>query len=267
MTELAQATIDRPLAASVGASQDLAKAPAIVQPDSAPPVDPKLVLRELQRKAVERYAAIESYCARLRRREQVNGKDSPEEIIAFSFRKQPWSIHMKWLGTEGQGREVIYVKGRYEGKIHTLLGPSDRFFMAGKVVSLTPDSPLVLSRCRYPITEAGIGPLIERFGQFVYRDESGKSRALHFLGPQKRPEYDQPLDAVEQVIAPGEEPTFPAGGRRWWFFESTRGLPVLVVGADPRGHEVEYYCFDRLQSPVGLDDDDFDPAKRWKGKH
>jgi len=41
---------------------------------------------------------MDSYIARLTRREQVNGKKQPEEIILFKFRQQPWSVYFKWLG-------------------------------------------------------------------------------------------------------------------------------------------------------------------------
>jgi hypothetical protein len=248
-------------------SQELTTVPGVKPPPSSPVADARLLLRGLHRKAVEHYAAIDSYKARLRRREQVNGKDMPEELIEFNFRKQPWSVHMKWIGPEAQGREVVFVKGHYENKIHTLLAPTDpRFPLGGKVVSLPPDSPLVRSRARHAITDAGIGSIIDRFGQLLDREESGVSRALAYGGVQKRPEYDGPLEMVEQVIAVGEESLLPVGGRRWWFFGSTSGLPVLIITAESNGHPVEYYCFDRLQYPVGLDNDDFDPAKLWKGK-
>lgn len=229
--------------------------------------DPRVVFRNFHRGAVEKFAAMDSYIARLRRREQINSKDAAEELVAFRFRKQPWSVHMKWVGPEANGREVIFVKGQYEGKLHTLLAATDpRFPLSGKVVSLSPDSPLVRSRTRYPITEAGIGALIDRFGALVDREESGKTRALRYAGAKKRLEYEEPLEAVEQTLAANEEPPLPQGGRRWWFFEPKSGLPVLVITADPAGREVEYYCYDRIQAGVGLDDDDFNPEKVWKGK-
>ena len=40
-------------------------------------------------------------------------------------------------------------------------------------------------------------------------------------------------------------------------------FPALVITQDETGREVEYYCFDRFQFPVRLDDDDFNPDKLW----
>jgi hypothetical protein len=38
-------------------------------------------------------------------------------------------------------------------------------------------------------------------------------------------------------------------------------LPVLMSTRDQRGHEVEYYCYDNLQYPLRLGDDDFNPDR------
>src|SRR5262249_8124468 len=67
--------------------------------------------RELYQKAAARYANIDSYIARLTRREVVKDRPQPEAVMLFKFRKEPWSVYFKWLGKEGQGREVVYVRG------------------------------------------------------------------------------------------------------------------------------------------------------------
>ena len=47
------------------------------------------------------------------------------------------------------------------------------------------------------------------------------------------------------------------------FFDPNHRLPVLVLTYDEQAHEVEYYCYDRIQFPVKLDDEDFNPEKLW----
>ncbi len=234
----------------------------------APPlaIDTVAQLRSLHRLAAERCAGMDSYIVRLRRREQVNGKQKPEEIILFKFRKQPWSVFLKWLSAEGKGREVVYVKGGYDNKIHTLLAAGDIPLMpAGKRLALAVDNPLVRSSSRHAITEAGIGALLERLEAAVAAFERGDARggSFRYLGTLKRPEFELPGQAVEQSIPPGCEATLSRGGRRLWFFDALQGLPLLIVTQDETGQEVEYYCYDRLQYPVQLDDDDFNPEKLW----
>lgn len=237
--------------------------PATVKPPDPAPANPASSaspLRQLYDTAVNVYAAIDSYNARFRRRERVGDKDMPEEVIFAQFRKQPFSVHFKWVGGEGQGRELIYVKGRHEDKIHTLLAPSDPHLF-GKTMALALDSPLLRSRTRRPITEAGIGHMIDAFGQMLaLADRTGPAMQLKYLGPVKRPEYQEALVGVEHVVLPQQDPLLPKGGRRWWFFDPLKGLPVLLITHDGANHPVEYYCYDRLMYPVRLDDQDFDPA-------
>jgi len=236
------------------------------QPSVVPPpagaADP---LQELARKASERYAGIDSYIARLKRKEQVNGKDEPEEVLLVKFRKQPWSIYFKWLGPERKGREATYVKGMYESKLHTLLASGDMPLMpAGKKIALDPDGMLVRNRSRHHITSAGIGHLVDQFSGLVQtRDPNGRVQ-VRYLGAQKRPEYETPLEGIEQTIPPGSEEAMLGGGRRFIYFDPTNGLPVLVTTYDKNGHQVEYYCWDRIQFPVKLDNKDFDPEQMGK---
>jgi hypothetical protein len=241
------------------------------QAESTRPItlDSTARLRELHRLAAERYAGIESYTVRMKRREQVNGRDKPEELLLFKFRKQPFSVYFKWLGPEGQGREVVYVRGQYEDKIHTLLAAGDMPFMpAGKHIALAPDSPFVRSASRHAITEAGIGSMIDNFGRLVFAQEKGDTRAgsLTYLGRVQRPEYDSPMEAVEQAIPAGADSQLPKGAKRLWLFDPASGLPVLVSTVDAGRHEVEYYCYDRTISPAKLDDRDFDPNKLWSAR-
>jgi len=222
-------------------------------------------LQMLYLEAAQRYARIDCYVARLRRREQVGGKDHPEEVMLFKFRKQPWSVYFKFLGPVARGREVVYVKGQYENKIHTLTAAGDiPLTPAGRHIALPPDSILVRSASRYPITDAGIGNLIERFGQLL---EFERRCAQHgtpadlvkYLGTYQRPEFENRLDTVVQVIPPKYESALPHGGRRFWFFEPTLHLPVLVITHDNKNHEVEYYCYEDLKTSVTFTPEEFDP--------
>jgi hypothetical protein len=251
------------------ASPAIIPAAAAQPPAAPPPADPQARLREMYRLAAERYDTIDSYIARMRRREQVNGKDRPEELLLFKFRKEPWSVYFKFLGPEGKGREVVYVKGQYGNQIHTLLAAGDMpLAPAGKRMALAPDSLFVRAASRHSITEAGIGDIIRRFGRLLDALEKGDTHfgTVRYLGPVKRPEYEAPLEAAEVTLPPGLDAALPRGGKRLVMFDPASRLPVLVITQDDTGHEVEYYCYDRLESPVRLDADDFNPDKLWPAR-
>jgi hypothetical protein len=225
-------------------------------------------LRELYENAARKHASMDSYTLRLRRREVVGNQNRPEEVLLFKFRTEPWSVYFKWLGNEGKGREVVYVKGRYENALHTLTAAGDiPLLPAGRRIKVAPDGVLVKSKSRYPITEAGLGGLIERFGRLVDAMEKGdtsREGTAKYLGLLKRPEYEKKVAAVLQSIPPKSDPHLPRGGQRLWFFDPELQLPMLIITQDETGREVEYYCHDRFMFPVNLNDDDFNPDILWK---
>jgi Protein of unknown function (DUF1571) len=224
-------------------------------------------VRELYRQAAQSFNSIDSYIARLRRREIVGSEAKPEELLLLKFRKQPWSVYFKWLGNEGKGREAVYVKGQYENKLHTLLAAGDMpFAPAGKRFSIDPDSILVRSRSRHSIAEAGIGHIIEQLGKRLQtEDAGGQVPRLRYLSPAKRPEYEAAVEGIEETLPASSE--VPGGGTRQLFFDPTNHLPVLLITRDAQGRELEYYAYDRIQYPVKLDDDDFNPDKLWPAKN
>jgi hypothetical protein len=228
--------------------------------------DPNARLRELHRQAAQKIAGMNSYIMRLKRREVVQGRKHADEIILVKFRKEPFSVYLKWLGKEARDREVIYVKGRYDNLIHSKVAAGDiPLIPAGKRFSLPPDSFLARSNSRHPITTAGLGHLVDQFGQLIAAVDRGDSRlgTVKYLGTLKRPEFTAPVDGAMQMLRPGNEALMPGGGRRLWFFDTQSHLPVLLVSHDENQQEVEYYCHDRIQFPVNLDDEDFNPDKLW----
>jgi hypothetical protein len=232
-------------------------------------VDANARLQGLYLKAVDQNQKMGAYTMRIRRREVVGDRARPEELILVKMRQEPWSVYFKWLGPEAKGREVVYVKGRPGNEIHTLTAAGDVIlFGAGKRFSISADSPLVKSKSRYPITNAGLATTIRSFGAIL---EAVAKRDPHlgtvkYLGPVTRPEFSAPVEGVEQAIPPNSDPLLPGGGRRWWYFDTTLGLPVLIITRDAADREVEYYCHDQIQFPVQLTDDDFDPDRLWPQK-
>ncbi|MFO0811383.1 MAG: DUF1571 domain-containing protein [Gemmataceae bacterium] len=238
-----------------------------IKPVGYPSADdePKRLLRD----AETAYARQPSYIARMKRREiSPTGKLKPEEVIMVRFREKPWSVHFKWLGDEGKGREIVYVNGQHENKLHVLTAAGDIPLMpGGRRMSFALDSPLVKAASRYPIGEAGIGQSIARYGHLVeLAAKPGSGAAVKVLGRMPRPEYPVPLDALECTIPPNVAPEVPQGGKRLYFFDPTTKFPVLTVTTDLAGIQVDYCCFDRFQLDVKLDDADFDPDKLWPVK-
>jgi hypothetical protein len=219
-------------------------------------------LRDLSQRAADRLAKMPDYEARLVRREVVGGREGPTEEILCQFRQQPYSVYMRNTGSAGRGREVLYVRGKFDGKMHVVIGEGDGSLFApvGKKLSIDPNSPLVTGKSRHRITEAGMGTTLARVNRAI---DAGQAKPL---GRVTRKEYPYPLDGVELTLRPGDESSLPSGGKQHVYFDPNPespgfAFPVLIVTTDPAGREVEYYCFDRFRAPAGLTDADFHPDR------
>ncbi len=229
------------------------------------PGQPVKTPRDLLKAAQARLPELDSYIVRMARREVIGGKAMPEEVMLFRFRARPWSVYFKWLGKEGKGREVVFVKGQHGDKIHSLLAAGDVPFLPVKRMSLSPDNALVKGAARHPISEAGIAACISRMERLLndVQARGDKAGRLAVLGPMQRPEFDKPVLALEHTIPPKEDETLPLGGKRTYYFDPDTNLPMLVTAEDEKGREAEYYRSDRLLTDVKLDDADFDPDRLW----
>lgn len=228
-------------------------------------------VKKLAQVASDRWKTVDTYEARLVRKETVNGVEGKKEEVLYQFRREPMAVYMKNLGEVGKGRQVLYNPGSHGEKLYIVTGHGD--FISGMEVQKSPDDPVVRDRSRQSIRDAGFGRGIKAFVGMVEKVEGGKlpPDALKYLGPTKRPEYPYPLEAVAQTIRPGEEKQSPQGGTRTWFFDGkpdspSYGLPVLIVATDPGGKDLEYYCFDQFRLPAGLTDADFEPGRVHKKK-
>jgi hypothetical protein len=229
-------------------------------------------LRRLAKRSADKFAGIDGYDCRLTRREMVGTKPMPQEELEYHFRKEPYSVHIKWVGLEAQGRELVYVGSKPDAKVHILTGKGEGLLIpAGKRFTFAPTDSSVRSNTRHDIRAGGLHTSIEWFGKVVALVEKDPAQAkrMKYLGVLKgRPERPSGLEAVDETLPPGWEPLLPKGGKRVTYFDPdpaspSFGLPVLVTAFNETGREVEYYFFDRL-TPTTPTDADFDPDRLWK---
>lgn len=180
------------------------------------PVQAPNPLTVLHQRAAKQHAGMDSYIYRMKRREGANGSKQPEELVLVKLRREPYSVALKFLGEEGKGREVVFVKGKFKDEMQVRMAAGDiPFVPAGKVMSFSPDSALVKARSRRPITETGFGFLIERFGQVAAAVEKDDPRngVVKYLGQVKRPEFDAAVEAVSHELPPRPRDAAAQGGQ------------------------------------------------------
>ncbi len=240
--------------------------PPLPMPAGPSETDPLMLV---YRRGYQWFQGTDSFTCRMFRREVVNGKLHPEELMSFQYRKLPYSIHFKWLGQEGKGREVVYVEGKYDDKIQTKLAGGDiPFVSAGKRMSFSIDNPLVRNASRHSVREASFGFMLSTVGTMIshQKENNPKLGSIQYIGKIRRPDVVGEIEMVECRLAPGAEHALPEGGRRLYGFDPVLGNPVLLQTFDLKGQEVEYYRYDRFFFN-GLEEDDFNPEVLWAQPH
>jgi hypothetical protein len=231
-----------------------AEAPAPAQPAAEHPV-------VLAKKAIlacqERYRSVQDYTCTFVKRERIGGRLYAPHQMHMKARSQPLSIYFKFV-TPNKGREAIYVAGRHGGKV---LAHDVGFgkFLAG-TMKLDPKGSMAMEDNRHPITEAGIGGLIDTVAKHWAVELTPEESAIRF---QQNLQIDgRPCTMIESTH-PRRRPGFMYHTVKL-YIDHEHGLPVRFEAYDWPKHPggtpelVEEYTYLKLRTNVGLQDRDFD---------
>src|SRR5579864_6312197 len=135
-------------------------APAEAHQSPDPPAEASPVVRakQLIASCQERFRLVQDYTCTFLKRERIDERLTPYHIMNMKARTQPTSFYFKFQKPT-PGREAIFVTGRHGGRVlaHDVgIGK----VLAGTLV-LDPRGSRAMEDCRHPITEAGIGHMIE----------------------------------------------------------------------------------------------------------
>lgn len=207
----------------------------------------------------EKYRATRDYACAFHKRERIDGKLIEPHVMTMRVRTEPFGIYFKFV-TPDAGREAIYQPAKNGGKIvyHDVgLGR----LLAGTLL-LDPRGSLAMEDNRHPITDAGIGNLIETL-HTRWEAELDPSESVVEIHPHAKV-GDRACLLIE-TIHPRPGPAF-AFHKVKVYIDREIGLPIRFEGYDwPKapGAEadlLEEYTYDGLKTDVGVTDLDFDPA-------
>jgi hypothetical protein len=135
--------------------------------DISPKEGGETALADRLEKALSSYQSVRSYEAFFYKRELSGGTLGEEEKIYLRFDK-PWKIFMGWLNTSKAGLQVVYERGRHDGKL--AIHKPGLIFGLVPVIFLEQDSPWVREGSEsYDIEDAGIGTFLFDFTRAVTR--------------------------------------------------------------------------------------------------
>ena len=107
-----------------------------------PATDPVL----LASKAVAAYESLNGCIMRFTRRENLGKGLKPDETVLLKMRREPFAVHMKWLDTDAQGRQIIYNRAADE---HSM-----------QVITASGDIPLIGGNRRMKVDEFDSGKML-----------------------------------------------------------------------------------------------------------
>ncbi len=237
-------------------------------PSSPPPIVPETVdpavaavnqAKQTIAQARQRYTQIHDYSCLFTKRERVDGAMTPLYVMSMKAKARPTSIYFKFMRPY-EGREAIYVQGRNNGRVmvHDVgIGK----LLAG-TLALDPRSPRAMEDNRHPITEAGLGYLIETIhSRWNVEMRAGETQVSVRSGAKVG---NRPCTMVDS--------THPQRQNHYLYhkvrvyFDDEHGLPIRYEAYDwPRrpGQApdlLEEYTYQNLRLNVGLTEADFDPS-------
>jgi hypothetical protein len=208
-----------------------------------------------------KFAPVRDYTCTFAKRERIDGRLTPPHVMHMKVRNNPTSIYFKFQ-KPNKGREAIYVAGKHGGKVLAHDVGIGRL-LAG-TMNLDPRGSMAMEDCRHPITEAGIGALIETVAKHWALELTAGESQVRFnhemtIGPRR-------CTLIESVH-PDRQPHFLFHMARL-YIDQEHGLPIRFeaydwpkrAGAAPE--LVEEYTYHDLKVNVGLNEHDFDPGNK-----
>lgn len=204
-----------------------------------------------------RYDRVEDYTCTFYKRERIAGRMTPLHIMDMKVRTKPQSIYFRFQ-QPAQGREAIYIAGRHSGKV--LAHDVGLNKLIAGTLQLEPTSSRAMEDCRHPITEAGIGPLLDTLAKRWAVELNPDDSIITFsddivVGPHR-------CTMIESTH-PHRQPRFLHHKVRV-YIDQENGLPIRFEAYDwPKHHRAlpelsEEYSYMQLKLNVGLRDIDFD---------
>ncbi|MCA9082428.1 MAG: DUF1571 domain-containing protein [Planctomycetaceae bacterium] len=206
---------------------------------------------------LEKIEAVPGYEASFVKQEVV-GNSTVHHQMKIKVRHRPFSVYL-YFETPHEGREVIYVEGRNNGKLLAHEGGLLNFV---GTMELSPTDPTAMSENRYPITKAGIANLVRAvIEQWEEETRYGESDVKYY----KDAKLGSLNCRVIECTHPVPRRQFPFHRTRLWIDDAS-GFPVrvqqfgfpAVAGGNPP--TVEDYRFTDIRTDVRLTDADFDRA-------
>jgi hypothetical protein len=205
------------------------------------------------------YATVRDYVCVFTRQERINGTLSAEQVAEMKVRTQPYSVYVRFGQPAGvAGLEAVYAANRRNGKIR--YKPAGRAGVNG-FQTVSAEDPKMLADNRHPVSELGIGKVIDRLTAVAAREKSLNNPVEAF--PSDFAFADRPVTRYEVFTRRPHAHRYAY--RYLVYVDKETKLPVRFEaydqpkpGASPDGDLLEAYSYTDVKVNVGLGDSAFE---------
>jgi outer membrane lipoprotein-sorting protein len=197
------------------------------------------------------YAWVDHYTTTFLIQERLEGELRPKQQLVLKFKK-PFRVYLRWLTGKDEGRQALYPVG-VDGNELWVRVP---MLVGAITVSLDPQSPRAKKGGRHPITDVGIGRLLDLITDNAYRGLQHGEVTIEDGGPHTT--FDRPTHRYTLHF-----PNDPAKGYYCMTalidVDREHRLPIYTEIYDWDGQLIERYGYLNLRLNPGLTDEDFNP--------
>jgi hypothetical protein len=172
------------------------------------------------------------------------------EHIACKFRREPFSIYMKWLDPDIKYGESTYVAGRQNNKVR-FVPRHGLFGLPPRITRVDLQTPVTWGEANYPLTQFGLERMMERTLGNVER--AGDDVAISYRGLTKLSESGRVVHYLRLEFPPSQYRS-PV---QELFIDVETDLPACTRVLSYSGRLKSAYVWDDVDRNVVLNDEDF----------
>jgi hypothetical protein len=197
------------------------------------------------------YGRVDHYTATFLLQERIDQELGPNQQLLLKFKK-PLKIYLRWLKGKHEGRQALYPAGVDGDELWVRLP----LLVGAVTVSLDPQSPRARKGSRHPITDVGIGKLLDFITENASRGLQRGELTVEDHG--QRLTFDRPARRYSLH--------FPADPAKGYYcmtalidVDHEYRLPVYAEIFDWHGQLIERYGYLDVRLNAGLTEEDFNP--------
>lgn len=197
------------------------------------------------------YAQVDDYAATFLIQEQVDGQLGAEQLIALKFQK-PLKVYMRWLDGSNKGRQALYPVGANGNELLVRVP----MLVGAITLTLDPRGHLAMKGRRHPITDIGIGRLLDFIRENAHRGHSSGKFSMEDRGEHTT--FDRPIHRYILRSPPDSAKGYD-GMTAIIDVDREHRLPIYAQIFDGNHQLIERYGYLNLRLNPGFTDADFDP--------